>query len=303
MKIKEMLKSNKLFVKLFERINRRYIAFLSTNNPRKATEYLYRTTMGKSLNLDNPKDFNEKLQWLKLYKYYNNEDITICVDKLNMHNYLAKLGLEEYCVPIIGCWEKAEDISWDQLPEKYVLKCNHGCGYNIVCTDTASFDRADAIKKLNEWRKEKFWTKYAEFQYRNVKPMILCEKYIDSFANSLPVDYKIHCFNGEPVFTLICSERESQMKACCVNNLYEVLDYIPENNRHYGGKLPEKPKEFDKMLDVAKTISANFPFVRVDLYSSGNNIFIGELTFLPQGGLIKYYKQNVLTDLGNLLNL
>lgn len=303
MGLKSVLLTNKIFEGIYVWLADKYVACLTWVSPVRATKYVYKKTIGKPLNIQNPQDLNEKLQWLKLNTYNNNDLVTECVDKLRMHEYLSRKQLQEYCVPILGAWDNVDEIDWDALPDSFALKCNHGCAYNIICHNKSELDIEDAKRRLTKWLREKYWTRFAETQYRYVNPKIICEKYIDFNAGGLPIDYKIHCVNGKPIFTLICSERESHMKMCCVDNDYNLLDIIPENNDHFGGVLPNKPELFEKMLEIATIISQPFPFVRVDLYTTGQKIYVGELTFLPQGGLIKYYRQSTMDEIGEMIKL
>ena len=152
----------------------------------------FKIVLKEKLDLENPKTFNEKLQWLKLYYYPQNDLAVKCADKYRVREYIKEKGYENTLVPLLGAWDNVEDIDWDSLPNKFVLKCNHGCAYNIVCSDKDGFDKIEAKKQLNTWLKEDFGAFNIEPHYSNIKKhKITCEEFL---GDNL-VDYKFFCFN------------------------------------------------------------------------------------------------------------
>ena len=256
---------------------------LSAASPTEATRYHYKKNNGKPLNLDNPTEFKEKLNWLKLNTYYNNPVITQCADKVEVRNYVIDAGLKEILNDIIGVYSSFEEIDWESLPQQFALKCNHGCGYNIICDDKSKLLKEDVKEKVDRWMKEKYWLTYAEVNYKFIKPKILIEKYLDTNQGFLPYDYKFYCFNGEPVCCLVMVGRDLEMHAAFVDLNYELIQI---NNKYSvrDFEVPDKPECFEEMVRIARKLSKGFPFVRVDLYDNNGKVIFGELTFTPAGG-------------------
>lgn len=241
----------------------------------------FRMSLNESLNLKQPKTFNEKICWYKLRYCANNDLIIKCADKNRMREYFFEKGLEQNLVPQIGLWEDAHDINFDYLPDKFVLKTNHGCHFNIVCTDKKSLNKEKAIKILNSWLKIKYGKLNIEPHYDKIKPMIIGEKYVGEI-DSGAVDYKLHCFNGKPSFFEICHSRVINGDA--LSSSYDC-NWNKMNLYKYGEKDIEKPICLSEMLDIATKIAIDFPYVRIDFYVLDKKPLIGELTFSPAGGM------------------
>jgi hypothetical protein len=256
--------------------------------------------LGYKLNLKNPKTFNEKIQWLKLYG--NLEKYTDLVDKYEVRKYIAKTIGEEYLIPLIGVWDRFEDIDFEKLPEQFVLKCNHDSGSVIICKDKSSFDIRKARNKLNECLKQNFYYPSREPQYKNIKPRIICEKYMVDESGIELKDYKFFCFSGEPKIIQVDFNRFTNHK----RNLYDVKwNYIPvslgcptEPNTAI-----DKPSNLQEMLDLAKKMSENIPHVRVDFYLIQDKIYFGELTFAHGGGYEKFEPEQFDFEMGSWLEL
>ena len=186
----------------------------------------------KKVDLKNPRTFNEKIQWLKLHDYPNNQLVINGADKYKVRDYVEKKGLGDILVPLLGHWDRPEDIDWEKLPDKFVLKCNHGCAYNILCNNKNTFDKDGAIKKIKKWMKEDFGAFNIETHYSKIKPHITCEK----FLGDCIIDYKFFCFNGKPEYIYISSDlihdRQAQIgffyldgtKMPLVRDDYEPMD-------------------------------------------------------------------------------
>lgn len=251
---------------------------LSHFNIKLASKYFYKKRTGKKLDLNNPKNFNEKLMWLKLNCYNNDEKIWKLADKYEVRKYLLNKGVKEDNLPqILYKYESAYDIKYDELPEKFALKCTHGCGFNIICDNKSKFDLKKAQKKLNKWLKTKFGYRTAELHYTHQKPIIVCEKYIEGNNNGFPWDYKIYCFNGKPKVILVCTDRKSGYKTHFYDNNWNKLNLRNDQSN----ENVEKPKSFNKMLEICEKIAMEFPFVRIDFYEQDEKPIIGELTFTP----------------------
>ncbi|MCW7764596.1 ATP-grasp fold amidoligase family protein [Photorhabdus luminescens] len=275
--------------------------------PEYVTKSIYKDRLKKKLDLKNPTTFNEKLQWLKLNKYKDSKLVTICADKFVVRNYIIERNCREILTPIYGIWDSPYEINWSELPKKFVMKCNHGAGYNIICKNKDQLNIKDAIKKLNLWMKEDYWRKAVELVYKYIPKKIIIEKFIETSTGSLPYDYKVFCFNGKPEFVMICTERESNKpKFYFVDKKWELLpygvDYLDINNIDL-----EKPQNYEKLFYYAEILSNPFPFVRVDLYLNDGIINFGELTFIHSAGMDKELNNekhdNIDEIIGELIKL
>lgn len=254
--------------------------------PKLYSKFNYKMTLGKKLNLKKPSEFNEKLMWLKFNKYKNNPLITQCADKYRVREYVEKCNCKEILNPLIGVYDKIEEINWNELPQKFAIKCNHGAGYNIICTDKNKLDIQDCKKKLKKWLKEDYSKIAGEIQYKKIKRKIICEKYIDMGEKKLPTDYKIYCFNGKAKVILVMNDRDTKVTREFYNEKWERIHL-----RDYEGSpdVPtDKPNNLEEMLKYAEILSNPFEFVRVDLYDVNGKVIFGELTFTPTGCMAKY---------------
>lgn len=266
----------------------RYWSNLAKKNPRVATERLYKKRVGKELNLDNPQTFTEKLQWLKLNRYVHNSLVTMCVDKYRVREYVKSKGYGYILNELYGEWDSVDEIEWERLPKKFVIKCNHGCGYNVICKDINSFDIKKAKGLLNKWIKESYGWENAEMIYSDVKPKIICERFIETEDGGELRDYKIFCSYGIPKLIYVITGGHGKNE--CLDYYTPKWEWIPVNNGTLpnAGDIVKKPKQLNEMLKIASDLSKDFPIVRVDLYSEYGKIYFGELTFLATGGMSKY---------------
>lgn len=258
---------------------------------RSYVKLYYRLRVGRKLNTNNPETLNEKLQWLKFNYRFTLQSIVS--DKLLVRDYVKKKIGEEYLIPLLGSWEKYDDINFSLLPEKFVLKCNHDSGGLVICTDKAKMSRSEERKKIEKSLKNNFFYIGREYQYRNIKPMIICEEFI-SDNGKVPMDYKIYCFNGVPDVILVCRDRFSKN-----THRASYLFFDQEWNFQPLNKGDEdlekiyipKPKSLEKMIEIARKLSEDFIFARIDLYNINGKIYFGEITLSPNSGFdpdIKY---------------
>ncbi len=271
----------------------------------KYAEYLkdwfYRCT-GNELNLDNPQTFNEKIQWMKLYD--STPLKTQLADKYLVRDWVKEKIGEEYLIPLLGVWENFADIDFDKLPDKFVLKTNHGSAWNIIVTDKNKLNKQDAKRKFDEWLHTNFAYKAGlELHYKNIKPLIIAEKYIETDDGDLK-DYKFLCFNGEVKYIWVDKDRYSGHK----RNLYDIdwnllPQKISEGRLWSNFKNCNKPKNFEKMLEFAKILSKNLAFVRVDFYENKNKLYFGELTFTSASGVHIFTPSSFNLELGQLIDL
>ena len=261
-------------------------------SPSLLSRLLYWSNFGESLNLKNPNNICEKMQWLKLNTYFNNPLITKCVDKFRVREYLKEKKCSELLNQLIDVWDYVGDINWEQLPDKFVIKCNHGCGYNIICSEKNKFDIDDAQRKLLKWMKEDFWKIFAEVNYKYVEKKIICEAYLsDGYGKSLR-DYKFFCINGKPEVMEVCMNRQENSGHPDEFFFDMNFNYLPpqKNNSSLvldNKNLPEKPYSFEQMKSYASILSEDFPFVRVDFYEVDKKPIFSELTFTSAGGFDK----------------
>lgn len=260
----------------------------------------YRVVLRKKLNLKHPHTFNEKIQWLKLYYYPKNPLVVNGSDKYAVREYIAKKGYGDKLVPLLGVWNRAEDIDWNELPDKFVLKCNHGCAYNIVVPEKRKLNRVTAIKQLNEWLKEDFGAFNIEIHYSEIKKhVITCEE----FLGECITDYKFFCFNGEPrciyVSTDLIHDRQAQ-----IGFFYLDGKKMPLHREDYTD-IPEVtfPLFFDEMKEAAVHLCKDFPFVRVDFFVANNTWYFAELTFTPSAGMMPFNPEKIDVEWGNLLDI
>lgn len=244
----------------------------------------YRMRVGRKLDVNNPKTLNEKLQWLKFNYRFPLQSVVS--DKLLVREYVKQKIGEQYLIPLLGKWKKYEDIDFNQLPNKFVLKCNHDSGGLAVCTDKDKLNYSIAKNKIEKSLNSNFFYIGREHQYRNIKPMILCEKFI-SDNGKVPMDYKIYCFNGEPDVILVCKDRFAGNTHRAKYYFYDhKWKFIPLNKGDDNISNPEIPcpKNLDEMIEIAKELSKDFIFSRIDLYNIDGKIYFGEITLSPNSG-------------------
>lgn len=254
-------------------------------------------------NLKNPQTFTEKLQWLKLN--YREPLFTTLVDKYEVKKHVADIIGEEYLIRTLGVWDKFDDIDFDSLPDKFVLKCTHDSGGNVICRDKATLDKDKARAKIEKSLNTNYYYFGREWPYKNLKPRIIAEEYIEDFSGSGTLkDYKFFCFNGKAYCIDHCVGRETgNTKHYFFDRNWEFKKYneksleIPENLT-----LP-KPENFDKMIELAETLSKGFPFIRVDLYNSEGTIYFGEYTLFPWSGFYPYFTKEFDSACSDMINI
>jgi hypothetical protein len=259
---------------------------------------MYKRYIGEEMNWENPRSLTEKIQWLKLYNRHPIQ--TICSDKYLVRNYVTgKIGAE-YLVPLLGVYDNANEIDFSKLPSKFVLKTNHGSGWNIICKDKTKLNQKEARDKLNKWLQEDYSVYFGEWAYKNIPRKIICEQFIGTETGDL-LDYKFYCFNGEPKFVLVCGERSIRVKFVFYSLNWERIHFYPVDYPIYTKPVP-KPQNLEKMTEIAEKLSEGFKFVRVDLYNIKGQIYFGEMTLYTTAGIVRETgKDNI--RIGGLLNL
>lgn len=262
----------------------------------------YRHYIGKKLNLKNPITFNEKIQWLKIYDH--NPIYTRLVDKYAVRLFVKEKIGGKYLIPLLGVYENIDEIPFDKLPEQYVLKCTHDSGTVIVKNHACIMTVNEIKKKLEKALKRNYYYVHREWPYKNVKPRIICEQYLEAPANGELIDYKFMCFNGRPKCLFLCLDRHNG-KGLKVDIYDMEWTPMPFERRHYprSGRFTPKPKCFDEMVEVAKKLSEGLPFVRVDLYENNGKVYFGELTLYPGSGLEEFTPESYDRLLGDWIEL
>ncbi|HOJ10478.1 MAG TPA: ATP-grasp fold amidoligase family protein [Clostridiales bacterium] len=241
----------------------------------------YRSYVGKDLILDNPQTFNEKLLWLQIHDH--NPLYTKLADKYLVKKNVADTIGEKYVTPLIGVWNSADEIPFEKLPNEYVLKCNHDCGSVFIKRSGDTVNEKKIRKKFNKALKRNYYDVGRVWSYKNIKPLVFCEELISTKDGKVPKDYKIFCFDGEPKFAFVASNRGEDTKF----DFYDMnWNRIPVKQHYPNSKLDiPKPEQFNEMVECARKLSKNIPQVRVDFYIDANgNVIFGEMTFCHFSG-------------------
>lgn len=250
----------------------------------KYLKILYRYRIGKKLNLDNPKTFNEKIQWLKLY---DRKDLyTQIVDKYEVRKYIEdKIG-GEYLIPLLGVYDSFDEINFELLPKQFVIKCTHDSGGLVICKDKNKLNIEKARKKINKCLNRNYFYNTREWPYKNVKPRIIIEKYMVDESRTELKDYKFFCFNGEIKALFVATDRDVDTRF----DFYDIeFNKLPLKQYYKNGiKKVNKPKGYEEMLTLASKLSRGFPHVRVDFYDINGEIYFGELTLSHFSGMKKF---------------
>ena len=261
----------------------------------------YRRAMGKELDLKNPKTFNEKLQWLKLHD--RKKIYTKMVDKYLAKGYISNIIGDGYVIPTIGVYDSFDEIDFSKLPKQFVIKCTHDSGGYVICKDKSKLDIEQAREKINNSLKNNYYWMWREWPYKNIKPRIIIEEYMEDKKAKELIDYKIMCFSGQPKLLFTCSERFSKdgVKVTFFDLDFKKLPFT----RHYPSSKAkiEKPVNFDKMIEFAAKLSKGTIFLRVDFYEINKKLYVGELTFYPGAGIEEFEPEEWDYKIGELIEL
>lgn len=263
----------------------------------------FRLVMGQKLDLDNPKTFNEKLQWLKLYN--RKPEYTTMVDKYAVKGYVADIIGQEHIIPTLGVWNSVDEIDWDVLPNQFVLKTTHGGGGGgvIICKDKATFDKDKAKQQLHNSLNSDIYINFREWPYKDVPRRIIAEKYMLDESGYELKDYKFFCFNGSVECFKVDFDRFTSHKANYYDRNATLLPFWETVCPADHSKILDKPKLFNKMIEYAEILSKNIPFVRIDFYNINGKIYFGEITFFPAAGMGKFEPEEWDIILGKWLNI
>lgn len=247
------------------------------------------------LNLNTPQSFNEKLNYLKALPL--NAEHTMLADKVLVRDYIKQTIGEKYLIPVLGVYKQPEEIDFDKLPQSFILKTNHGSGWNLICKDKSVFNKNKAIKLFKRWLSFNAYFLSREKQYKSIKPLILCEQLLKYEI----YDYKFFCFDGKPEFVQVDIDRFTNHKRVFFDMKwgkqpfsirYEIFE-----------KTIPKPPHLEEMISVSCTLSKNLKFCRVDLYVHDNKVYFGEITLIPGGGNEPFLPQTYDKEIGNYLKI
>lgn len=260
-------------------------SFLSLLNDELYLKILFKSSHGYSLNLDNPQTYNEKLNWIKIND--RRKIYTTMVDKYEAKEYVASIIGEEYIIPTLGVWDEFDSINFDELPEQFVLKCTHDSGGLVICKDKSKLDVNGARKKINASLKKNYYISGREWPYKNVKPRIIAETYMTDTGrvDGQLTDYKFYTMNGKVRISMIVTDRKIATKADYFDREFNHLDFTwgyPNAEIQ-----PKKPKQYEKMIELAEKLAVGTTEVRVDFYEICGQIYFGELTFFDGCGMQK----------------
>ncbi len=261
---------------------------------RMFAEIIFKAKFKKKLDLENPRTLNEKIQWLKLYN--RKKEYCEMADKFKVRTYVQRKIGKEYLIPLIGLYENMNEIDVVTLPNSFVMKATHGSGWNIICHEGEKLDWPK-IKKLKTWLKKNYYREGREWVYKHIKPAIICEEFLGWNL----YDYKLFCFNGNPKYIQVDVDRFCNHK----RNVYDINWNRQDFSILYdqSEKAISRPVNLNEMLEIAKILSKNIPFVRIDLYLEQGQVYFGEMTFYPENGFAKISPEKYNILLGEELDL
>lgn len=261
----------------------------------------YEYYTGKRLDLENPKTFNEKIQWLKAY--YKPPILTQLVDKYSVRSFVEERVGRQYLNSLIGVYDNPAEVDFDKLPDKFVLKATHAFHFNLLVRDKQKLNRSKAKLLMYKWMsKNQYWRGGLEWAYKNVKPRIIAETFLEELGKDDVVDYKFFCYNGEPRFLHIDLDRGTHHKRAYYDLDWNKLDVYHDIIDYLEDDFP-RPDTLGEMIEVSRKLADGFPFVRVDLYSLNGRIIFGELTFYPADGRLEFQPEHYNLEFGELMEL
>lgn len=285
--------------RIFKGLARRH--FFDWLSDKDYIRLMYYCIMDRKINLDNPETFNEKLQWLKLYN--RKKVYTTMVDKYEAKKYAASIIGEEYIIPTLGIYSSFDEIDFSKLPNQFVMKCTHDSGGVVICKDKSKLDLNFARKKINSCLKNNFFYVGREWPYKDIKPRIIIEEYMNDQKNEELSDYKFMCFHGKVKCSFVCSERRSKegLKVTFFDLDWKKMPF----ERHYPCSNEEipKPVKYEEMIQLSEKLAKDLPFVRIDFYEVNGKVYFGEITFFPGNGTEEFTPEKYDYLLGSWIQL
>ena len=286
-----------------QEIHRNYLFryFISKNGRKTHIHRQFVARVGYQPDFENPRSFNEKIQWLKLN--YRDPLLTKCSDKLEVRKYIREKIGESYLVELLDVYDRVGQIDLEKLPDKFALRINHGSGQNLICRDKSKLDWTGARNELREWIKPKsnhYYYSY-EWGYKGIRPRIVCEKHLEDLEGGVAGDFRLYCFNGRAKIILVCSDVLTDIK---VDYFDLEWNKLPIRGAYQNiGKGVKKPERFDLLVELAEKLARPFPFVRVDFLEVGGEVYFGEMTFYPGNGTVPFSPMEWDHTLGDMLVL
>ncbi len=261
--------------------------------------YQYKYITHHKMDWKNPIRYTQKLQYLRLLVYPKMEDVSRCAGRVTVRDYVKECGYEDILIPIYGVFDKFDDIDFDKLPDKFVMKCSHACAFNYICLDKKEINYAELKGKFDKWLKIDYGKKIVEPHYSRIKPQIIIEQWIGDF----PTEYKIHVFNGEAKYMYVVTGRTRDIR---YNNYY--IDWTPFDGAQFNGWKKTDyelsiPDNFSDMVKIAEKLAKPYPLVRVDLYDINGKIYFGEMTFTPAKGTLILDDDKADFEIGEWLDI
>lgn len=276
-----------------------YYSKINYNNYREELKFWYEITTWKTLNLDTPQTFNEKLQWLKIYD--NTKNKTMLADKYAVRNWVQEKIGSQYLIDLLGVWNSFEEIDFNKLPQSFVLKCNHGSGMNVVVKDKNKIDVRELKGKFDKWMNTDFAAFNMEPQYYGIKRKIIAESYLTNNGDDL-YDYKFWCNNGKCDFIMFLSERKEGLKMANFDREWNLLSFVYDHEKC--DSVVEKPDNLQQMIELAEILANGFYHVRVDFYRlNDGTLKFGEMTFTSMSGIQKWIPKEADNYVGKLIQL
>lgn len=259
----------------------------------------YRRVFHRHLNLKNPKTFNEKLQWLKLYD--RKPEYTRMVDKYEAKQYVAERIGEQYIIPTLGVWDSFDEIDFDSLPDQFVLKCTHDSGGLVICRNKKELNSENAKRIISNSLKNNYFYAKREWPYKNVKPRIIAEKFMEDAADDALTDYKFFCFNGKAKIMYISRDHGKNPRT----DFFDMeFNHLPIQVRDPNAEIvPQKPEQFEQMRELAEILSHGIAHLRVDFYLIDGKVYVGELTFYHMSGFSKVKPEEWNEIMGEWIDL
>lgn len=264
---------------------------------------IYHLYFGRPLNLKNPKRFTEKIQWLKIYG--RTPINVVMADKYAVKEYIREHIGEQYVIPLLGVWDRPEDIDFSKLPERFVIKCNHNSGTGMyICRDKSQLDEKVVRKEIQKGLRQDYFLGSREYAYKDIPKKIIAEKYMEDNETKELRDYKFFCFDGEPRVFFIALGRLQGEDSVTFDFFDMDYNHLPFTNGHPNAKVPpQKPKCFEEMKQLATKLSKGMPHVRIDFYEVNGHVFFGEFTFSHWGGLVPFNPEEWDYKLGEMISL
>lgn len=297
----QRLKNNESVVRVYDSLMSYYYKYLISDE--QLVKRKFEKRLGRKLDLDNPTKYNDKLQWLKLNWY--DPTAAMCADKYKVRQFVKERIGAEYLNELIGVYDSCKEVDIDKLPNKFVLKATHGSGFNIICEDKATINWTLKFKEMKRWlRRNYYYWESREPVYKDIKPRIICEKFLLQNGGDELRDYRFFCFNGEPKFVAVDFSITDKKKTR--RNLYDLEWNFIDAQISYPNETSikvEKPEKLEEMLQLSQKLSSGFPHARVDFYYIDNRIIFGEITFFHQSGMGKISPPEFETKMGEWLEL